>query len=93
MRTQPLTRTSRSAISVPPTIVRPTLHDREDHRPEDCVPEDLVVQDGGEVLEPDPLALVPNQLEQRVVLEREPDEAVDRIAKDRRERRNDGEDQ
>ena len=45
MRTQPLTRTSRSAISVPTDDRQADVHDREDDRPEQRVPEDLVVQD------------------------------------------------
>jgi len=43
------------------------------------------MEDGAEVVEPDVLAVVLNELEQAVPLERELDEVVDRVAEDRRE--------
>ena len=87
------TRTSSSASSVPSTIVRPTFDDREDGRPQQRVPEDRVVQDRAVVGEADRLALVLDQLEQPVLLEREPDEAVDRVAEHRADRHEHREDQ
>jgi len=43
------------------------------------------MEDGAEVVEPDVLALLVNELEQPVFLERELDEEVDRVAEDRRQ--------
>ena len=81
------TRTSRSAISVPSTDRQPDVGDREDDRAHERVPEDRVVQDGAVVVEPDPVALALDQLGQAVLLERERDELVERVAEDRRDRR------
>jgi hypothetical protein len=47
------------------------------------VPEDLVVQDAPEVVQPDVDAVVLEQFEQLVALQRQPDEVVDRVAEDR----------
>jgi hypothetical protein len=49
------------------------------------VPEDLVVKDAAEVAEPDVGADAGCQVEKREVLERDPDEVVDRVGEDRRE--------
>jgi hypothetical protein len=57
--------------------------DGEDDRPEERVPEDGVVEDAAVVVQPDADPVVLQQLEQPVLLEREPDEVVDRIAEDR----------
>jgi hypothetical protein len=43
------------------------------------------MEDGAEVVEPDVLPVVLNELEQPVLLERELDEVVDRVAEDRRQ--------
>jgi hypothetical protein len=47
------------------------------------------MEDAAEVVEPDVLAVVMNELEQPVPLERELDEVVDRVAKDRRQNEDD----
>jgi adenylate kinase len=48
------------------------------------------MKDCPEVVEPDVLAVVLNELEQAVLLEREPDEVVDRVPEDRRQDEDDG---
>ena len=57
------------------------------------MPELAVGEDRGEVVQPDPLALVGDQLEEPVVLEREPAEEVDRVAEDRDDHDHGGQDQ
>src|SRR5205085_4435513 len=54
-----------------------------DDRAQERVPEDAVVEHGAEVVQADPLTLVPDQLEEAVMLEREPDEEVERVGEDR----------
>jgi hypothetical protein len=49
------------------------------------VPEDLVVEDAAEVLEPDVWTGAVDEREQVEVLERDPDEVVDRVGEDRAE--------
>jgi hypothetical protein len=49
------------------------------------VPEDGVVEDRAEVGEPDIDAVMPDELGEPIALERDPDEAVDRIGEDRAE--------
>ena len=60
--------------------------DREDDRPHQDVPEDGVVQDRAVVGPADARAVVRDQLEEPVLLEREPGEVVERVAEDRRDR-------
>src|SRR6476646_1060509 len=57
----------------------PDVHRREDHRPKQRVPEDRVGEDGSVVVEPDPGSGMSDQLEERVVLERELAEPVQRV--------------
>ena len=52
----------------------------EDHRPENHVPELAVAEDRRVVVKTDPLALVRDQLEEAVVLERQPDQVVERVS-------------
>jgi hypothetical protein len=47
------------------------------------------VEHAAEVLEPDVYALMRDELRKPVLLEREPDEDVDRVAEDRRQRGDD----
>ena len=87
-RTQALTRTSSSAISMPSTIVSATFAAvkttvRSERVPEDC----RRAGPSGSCRSPMPTALVADQLEQPVLLEREPDEPVERVAEDRRRSR------
>ena len=74
---------SRNAISVPSTSVRPTFTAVKSTERRTTRQNSPSREDRGEVLEADPLALVGDQLEEAVVLEREPDEEVDRVAEDR----------
>ena len=88
-----LTRTSSSASSMPIPIVSDDVDGREDDRADERVPEDLVVQDGAVVREPDVDALVPDQLEEPVALQRELDQPVERVAEDHRDHDDDRRDQ
>ena len=72
---------------------QPDVDDREDDRTQERVPEHAVVEHEPEVVQADPLALVPDQLEQPVVLEREPDEVVERVSQHRRDHRGCGEEE
>ena len=72
---------------------QPDVRGGEDDGADERVPEDLVVQDRPEVREPDADALVPDQLEQAVLLEREPDEEVERVPEDQPDRDDDRRDQ
>ena len=51
---------------------QPDVDDREDDRPLERRPEDVVVEERPVVVEADPRALVRDQLEEAVALEREP---------------------
>ena len=72
---------------------QPDVRGGEDDRADERVPEDLVVQDRPVVGEPDADALVADQLEQAVPLQREPDEVVERVPEDQRDRDDDRRDQ
>ena len=82
-RTIGLICTSSSAISVPRTMVKPTVAAVNTTVRSERVPEDVRVEDEREVVETDPLALALDQLEEAVLLERELDEVVERIGEDR----------
>jgi hypothetical protein len=51
------------------------------------------VEDAGEVVQPDVRPVVQDELVEAVLLEREPDEVVDRVAEDRREDDDDRQDE
>src|SRR6185312_1277307 len=69
------------------------VDDREHDRPHDRVPEDVVAEHRPVVVDPDPVSLVLDQLEETVPLERDPDELVDRVAEDHDHGGRDREDQ
>src|SRR5205823_3454675 len=72
---------------------QPDVRDGEDDRAEKRVPEDAVVEDAREVRPPDADALVRDQLREPVLLEREPEELVERVPEDRRKHGEHREDQ
>ena len=80
-------------MSVPSTIVRPTFAAVKITVRSSVPPEDLVLQHGRVVVEADPDALALDQLGQPVLLERERDELVERVAEDRRDHDDDRQDQ
>ena len=85
IRTQPLTRTSSSAISVPSTIVRPTFAAVKTTVRSSVCQKTRSCSTSVKFVQADGVALVRDQLGEPVLLEREPDEAVERVPEDRRE--------
>src|SRR6185312_16541064 len=62
-------------------------------RSDDGVPEHVVAEHRPVVVEADPVTLVLDQLEEPVLLERQPDELVDRVAEEEDDRNRNGQDQ
>ena len=65
----------------------------EHDRPHERVPEHLVAEHRAVVVEPDPLPLALDQLGEPVPLERQRDELVERVAEDRPDRDDHGQDE
>ena len=87
-RMKRLTCKSSSAIAVPSTIVRETHTAVNSSGAQDDVPELAVVEDSRVVRRADPAALVPDQLEQAVLLKGHLGQQIQRIGQDDADHRN-----